>query len=62
MNDQTISAAKDVADTAEELVCRVLLVDDQAIVAEALRRMLESEQGMVWHYCADPSRALSEAV
>lgn len=62
MNDQTIGAAKDAADTAEELICRVLLVDDQAIVAEALRRMLESEPGMVWHYCADPSLALSEAV
>jgi len=62
MNDKTIIAAKDSADTAEDLVCRVLLVDDQAIVAEALRRMLESEPGMIWHYCADPSRALSEAV
>jgi two-component system chemotaxis family response regulator WspR len=62
MNDQTIIAANDAADAAEEVVCRVLLVDDQAIVAEALRRMLASEPGLVWRYCADPSRALSEAV
>src|SRR3569833_3395922 len=41
---------------------RVLLVDDQAIVAEAIRRMLSTEDDLEYHYCADPARAIAEAV
>lgn len=41
---------------------RVLLVDDQAIVAEAIRRMLATEANLEYHYCADPARAIAEAV
>src|SRR3569833_1558518 len=41
---------------------RVLLVDDQAIVAEAIRRMLATEENLEYHYCADPARAIAEAV
>ena len=40
---------------------RVLLVDDQAIVGEAIRRMLEAEQDIDFHYCSDPSQALALA-
>lgn len=43
-------------------VTRVLLVDDQAIVAEAIRRMLATEDHLEYHYCADPARAIAEAV
>ncbi|CAN0302954.1 unnamed protein product, partial [Phaeothamnion confervicola] len=39
----------------------VLLVDDQAIVAEAIRRLLEDEVGIVFHYCQDPAKALEVA-
>ena len=38
-----------------------MLVDDQAIVAEALRRMLADEADIDYHYCADPAKAIQEA-
>jgi two-component system chemotaxis family response regulator WspR len=44
------------------MTARVLLVDDQAIVAEAIRRMLVVEEHLEYHYCADPARAISAAV
>lgn len=40
---------------------RVLLVDDQKIVAEAIRRMLEPESDIEFHYCSDPAQALAKA-
>jgi two-component system chemotaxis family response regulator WspR len=40
---------------------RVLLVDDQAIVAEAIRRMLADQIDIELHYCANPSDALETA-
>jgi two-component system, chemotaxis family, response regulator WspR len=36
----------------------VLLVDDQPIVAAALRKMLSSEADLTFHYCQDPASAL----
>ncbi|MCL4203943.1 MAG: SpoIIE family protein phosphatase [Pirellulaceae bacterium] len=39
----------------------VLLVDDQPIVAEAVRRMLAPESDVALHYCQDPTRAIAEA-
>jgi len=39
----------------------VLLVDDQIIVAEAIRRMLEGDEEIILHYCGDPQKALSMA-
>lgn len=39
----------------------VLLVDDQPMVAEAIRRMLENEKDIELHYCDDPKRALQIA-
>ena len=40
----------------------VLLVDDQAIVAEALRRALAEQDDIDFHYCTDSSEALDLAV
>ena len=40
----------------------VLLVDDQAIVAAAVKRMLEAEADITFHYCADPNQALQTAL
>lgn len=40
---------------------KVLLVDDQQIVAEAIRRMLVAESDIEFHYCPDPAQALSIA-
>jgi phosphoserine phosphatase RsbU/P len=39
----------------------VLLIDDQAIIAEAIRRMIAGEADITLHYCADPKRALAMA-
>ncbi|MFP4904931.1 diguanylate cyclase domain-containing protein, partial [Paraburkholderia sp. BR14261] len=39
----------------------VLLVDDQAIVAEAVRRALASEREIDFHYCAHPDQAVRTA-
>ena len=40
----------------------VLLVDDQAMVGEAIRRMLENEDDLEFHFCEDPSKALETAI
>lgn len=39
----------------------VLLVDDQPIIGEAVRRMLAGTEGVVFHYCPDAGRALETA-
>ena len=39
----------------------VLLVDDQAMVGEAVRRMLAPEKDIVFHYCQDPGKAIEAA-
>jgi len=41
---------------------RILLVDDQPIIAEGIRRMLESEADMELSYIEDPSLAIEQAV
>lgn len=40
---------------------RVLLVDDQAIVGESVRRMLSGETGLEFHFCSDPADAIPTA-
>jgi len=40
----------------------VLVVDDQMMVVEAVRRMLESENDVEFHYCTDPTKAIETAV
>lgn len=40
---------------------RVLLVDDQQIIAETIRRMLISERDIDFHYCPDPTLAIRMA-
>ena len=39
----------------------VLLVDDQAIIGEAVRRALSEESDIDFHFCSDPQQALSVA-
>ncbi len=39
----------------------VLLVDDQQIVCEAVRRMLAAESDIEFHFCTDPTRAIEKA-
>ena len=40
---------------------KVLLVDDQAIIAEAVKRMLADQPDIELHYCSDPTKAISIA-
>ena len=40
---------------------RVLLVDDQPIIAEAVRRMLDGERDIDFFYCQNPLEALKTA-
>ena len=40
----------------------VLLVDDQPMVAEGIRRMLETEESIQFHYCQQPDKALEMAI
>jgi len=41
--------------------CIVLLVDDQPIIAEGIRRMLENENDIIFHYCENPEKAITMA-
>ena len=45
-----------------EYTVTVLLVDDQEMIGEAVRRMLASEQDIVFHYCSDPAQAINKAL
>ncbi|MCF8131138.1 MAG: response regulator, partial [Deltaproteobacteria bacterium] len=47
--------------TFSERTITVLLVDDQEIVAEAVRRMLSGEPDIRLEYCQDPTKALDLA-
>jgi phosphoserine phosphatase RsbU/P len=40
----------------------VLLIDDQVMIGETVRRMLAGEDDVVFHYCKDATRALEEAI
>lgn len=46
---------------ATEHPVTVLLVDDQAIIAEAVRRMLAGHNDIQFHYCSDPTQAIETA-
>src|SRR5437868_13929014 len=39
----------------------VLLVDDQAMVCEAVRRALANQSDIDFHYCSDPREAINVA-
>ena len=39
----------------------VLLIDDQPMIAEAVRRALEEEKDIEFHYCSDPTKAIKIA-
>ncbi len=40
---------------------KVFLVDDQKIVGETVRRMLEAESDIEFHFCEDPTKAITTA-
>ncbi len=55
------NVSETLAQTLSEHGIKVLLIDDQPIVADAVRRMLEPEADIVFHYCQDPSEAIQTA-
>ena len=54
------SAIKNIKRETEKIL--VLLVDDQAMVAEGVRRMLEADPSIAFHYVSDPKQALESAI
>ena len=48
--------------TTNENSAMVLLVDDQAMIGEAVRRGLVHEENIDFHFCADPHQAVAQAV
>ena len=48
--------------TPNENSAMVLLVDDQAMIGEAVRRGLAHEENIDFHFCADPHQAVAQAV
>ncbi|WP_213876981.1 PleD family two-component system response regulator [Pseudomonas sp. dw_358] len=40
----------------------VLLVDDQPMIGEAIRRSLAHEQNIDFHFCSDPQQAINQAM
>ncbi len=49
-------------DNHSDKIIRIMLVDDQPIIAEGIRRMLASETDMELTYIEDPSQAIEQAV
>ena len=57
MNDLQIDDIK-----TDENAAMVLLVDDQAMIGEAVRRGLAHEDNIDFHFCADPHQAIAQAI
>jgi signal transduction histidine kinase len=53
-------AIKDIESETERIL--VLLVDDQAMVAEGVRRMLATDPAIAFHYVSDPKQAIESAI
>jgi signal transduction histidine kinase/HPt (histidine-containing phosphotransfer) domain-containing protein len=51
---------KDIESETEKIL--VLLVDDQAMVAEGVRRMLATDPAIAFHYVSDPRQAIESAM
>ena len=61
MTDRASSAAAPQPAPVSTSRVRVLLVDDQAIIGEAVRRMLAPTSDLDFLHCADPTRAMAAA-
>ncbi len=57
MNDLQLDGFK-----TDENAAMVLLVDDQAMIGEAVRRGLSNEENIDFHFCADPHQAIAQAI
>jgi phosphoserine phosphatase RsbU/P len=61
MSNDNTPASSLLPNVTREYAVTVLLVDDQAIIAEAVRRMLATESDICFHYCSDPTQAVEQA-
>ena len=59
-DDKDMQDPNRVSDPGSNVV--VLLVDDQMMVAEGIRRMLFDEPDIIYHYCNNPHEALERAI
>lgn len=59
---QPLLASADLISSMKSYSLQVLLIDDQVIIAEAIRRMLADQDDIAFYYCSDPSKALSMAM
>ena len=57
MSEQTVQTEQTIG--RHQII--VLLIDDQAMVGEAVRRMLLGEENISYHFCSDPSKAIGMA-
>ena len=60
-NFQNINQLDESDQNLMEYPVNVLLIDDQVIVAEAVRRLLAVEEDINFHYCNDPAEAIPMA-
>lgn len=56
-----MSIKKSIPSQEKELPITVLLIDDQRLVAEAVRLIVEEHSDIAFHYCSDPSDAVKMA-
>jgi len=61
MSEQTAAQTEQPAVSINKHQIIVLLIDDQAMVGEAVRRMLMGEADISYHFCSDPSKAIGLA-
>ncbi len=59
LNNDNLSASVSAELHKHEIT--VLLIDDQAMIGEAVRRMLVEEKDIVFHFCQDPAKAIQIA-
>ena len=59
--DESKNAETTRAPAAKGYAVMVLLVDDQAMIGEAVRRALLNQPNIEFHYCADPGEAIAIA-
>ena len=57
----TLQVTPEAFQNPESISISVLLIDDQVIISEAVKRMLEDDPDIVLHYCSDPSLAIQTA-
>jgi sigma-B regulation protein RsbU (phosphoserine phosphatase) len=60
-HDPFLAVSTDLLTTIQSFSISVLLIDDQMIVAETVKRLLSDQSDIILHYCSDPSKALATA-